>query len=104
MIEKLVWMKGKVFSTLTQNKRFTIIDVTENKIVIRIENGNIRPIFRKNIEECWARLVRDKKMTQSKFLIRGTQNSAYITAILSNTFGVTSHIKPARLEYRPVDD
>ena len=103
MIEKLVWMEKKIYSTLTRKKKFTIVEVTNNKIVIRIQNGNLRTIGRDEFEKPWEKLIEDKKITQKQIYDTGTQNSAYIAAILSNTLGVSSQIKPARLEYREPD-
>lgn len=103
MIEKLVWMKGQVYSTLTQNKKFKVEDVTENRIVIRNSKGNFRPISKKEFENAWIQLINNKQLTQKQIFDMGGLNSAYIAAILSHTYGVTAFLKPTRLVYRPPD-
>ena len=101
MIEKLIWMRGKVYSTLTYNKKFTIMEVTDKKIVIRIQNGHTRTIGRDEFEKPWEKLIKDKQITQKQIYDTGSQNSAYIAAMLSNTIGVNAQIHPAKLEYNP---
>jgi len=84
---------------LARNRKFTIKEVTHNKIVIRIQNGNFRTIGRDELEKPWEMLIKDKQITQKQIYDTGSQNSAYIAAILSNTLGVSAHVNPARLEY-----
>jgi hypothetical protein len=103
MIEKLIWMKGQVYSTLTQNKKFKVEDITENRIVIRNAKGNFRPISKKEIEKAWIQLINDKHITQKQIYDMGTQHSAYIVGILAHTLGVTAFVGPARLVYRSPD-
>jgi len=103
MIEKLIWMQGKVYSTLTHNKKFTIMEVTNNKIVIRNQKGSLRTIGRDELEKPWEKLIKDKQITQQQIYDTGSRNSAYIAAILSNTIGVNGLIHPARLEFQQTE-
>ncbi len=101
MIEKLVWMKGRMFSTLLQNKKFIVEAVNSTCIDIKVlDTGKVRRISRKEFEEPWERLLADGAITRQQIFDFGSRNSAYIVAILASTPGVTHRIKPIQLEYK----
>lgn len=100
MIEKLVSMKGKTYSTLAQNKKFTVEVVNEAGIVIRVhETGNNRTISWSEINQAWESLQQHGTVTQTQILKMGTRSSAYICVFLSHLPGVSYRLNPIRLIY-----
>lgn len=101
MIEKLTWMEGETYSTLAQNKKFTVIDVNSNSIEIKVRGTeNIRRISKKEIEIPWQRLLREGRLTRQQIFDMGSRSSAYIVTILAKIPGVTYKLNPIQLYYK----
>lgn len=100
MIEKLMDIKAKTFSTLAQNKKFTVEAVNGAGVVVRVHGtGNNRTIGWGEIEKTWDYLKQYGTVTQTQILDMGTRSSAYIVVFLSNLPGVSNKLKPIRLSY-----
>jgi hypothetical protein len=66
LLEKLIWMKGKIFSTLSQNKKFTIEVLDDAGIVVRFHNTGInRTIGWSEIVKAWDYLQQHGTITQT---------------------------------------
>lgn len=101
MMEQLIWMKGKTFSTLAQNKKFTVEVINETGIVVRVhDTGNNRSISWSEIDKAWEYLQQHGTVTQKEILDMGTRSSAYIAVFLSNLPGVSYRLNPIRLVYK----
>ena len=101
MIEKLLSMKGKTFSTLAQNKKFTVELVNEAGIVIRVhDSSQNRTIGWSEIEKAWEYLQQHGTVTQKEILDMGTRSSAYIVVFLTILPGVSYRLNPVRLVYK----
>lgn len=98
MFEEQIWMKGKTFSTLAQNKKFTIEVVNEAGVVLRVhDTGKNRTIGWGEIGKAWDYLQQHGTVTQTQILDMGTRSSAYICVFLSNLPGVSYKLNPIRL-------
>lgn len=101
MIEKLAWLKGMTLSTLAQGKKFEVLDVDENKILIAPQSTEYERSIRKvRLEWAWNELVRKGELSQQEVFEEGSVNSAYIIALLAKMPGVTYKTKPVRLYYQ----
>ena len=104
MIEKLVWLKGNTYSTLAQNKKFTILDVNPNAIIIRVHStGRERRINRNELESAWRILVTKGIITSVEILNLPSRNSAFISSIFAQLGGVTYKTNPITLIYRDIN-
>ena len=93
-------IKGKTFSTLAQNKKFTVEVANEAGIVVQVHGtGNNRTISWSEIEKAWDYLKQYGTVTQTQVLDMGTRSSAYIVVFLSNLPGVSYKLKPIRLVF-----
>ena len=100
MIEELVWMKGKTFSTLAQNKKFTVEVFNKAGVIVQVHNtGKNRSISWKEIDEALELLQQQGSITQTQILAMGTRSSAYIVVFLSNLPGVSYKLNPIRLAF-----
>lgn len=102
MIEQLMRMKGKTFSTLAQNKKFEVLDVTQSKVIILVNStGNERYIPMHQIEASWKALVTQGMVTQT-YILQDIEcwSSAFVCGIFANFPNVTYELKPIRLFYK----
>ncbi len=98
LLNHLIHLKGEVFSTLGNDKKFKIIDIdTKAVYVVPESTGNLRPIPMREFVNAWKYLMTHKQIYQGQIFELGGRNSAYVATILSTLPGVTFKKKPVRL-------
>ena len=101
MWERVVGLRGKTLETLGRPRPFTIVEVTQNGLEVRVSTGNVRYIPRPNVESSWAQLLRNKELTLDDIRENHTKaNPAYVAAVLAEMPGVTKKTGPIRLSLR----
>lgn len=102
MREELRRLQGEELHTLAQNKRFEILDVNLNNVIIKVfTHGQERVIPMRDIEEAWRILTTTGTITANQILNDiGNWSSAFIAAMFTHLPGVTYETGPIRLYYR----
>ncbi|MBN1139680.1 MAG: hypothetical protein JXM73_24115 [Anaerolineae bacterium] len=95
-------LQGKTLRTLDQRKPFTVVDILDSQVALKVSTGKIRPVRRDEIEGPFRELVREGEITRTRIQAQySARNPAYVAAILAELDGVTCRDKPIRLFYRP---
>jgi len=94
-------LKGTTLKTLDQNRPFDIVEVTDQKIIVKPHTRNIaRTIERGAIEDAFGELALRGEITRADIRERYMSfNPAYVAAILATLPGATTLRKPIRLYY-----
>ena len=89
-------LEGKTLATLAQRKRFKIIHVNDENIIVLISSTNKqRKIKVSEIEPAYQFLVSNKQLTRGEIeAAYSKRNPVYVAAILNELPGVDSHQKP----------
>jgi hypothetical protein len=99
----LIPLKGKTLSTLKQNKKFTILDVSPSLVIILVHERHLeRKISMDEIEDSWRQLVTLGELTRVDIRDKHSNfNPAYVAAILAQFPGVRHVSVPTiKLYYR----
>lgn len=87
---------GRRFHTLDQRKPFTLIEVGEANLIVRVEEtGRPRPIQRAHFEEAWQRLTTLGRLSRTEIQREVSPfNPAYVSTLLAQVPGVTHRVSP----------
>jgi hypothetical protein len=93
------YLKGQTLSTLDQHKPFTIVDVTEETVIIRpLSTKRDRPISREGIEAAMNHLLTTGELSPKEIDNNfAPRNSIYVAAMLSTLPEVQHSADPIRL-------
>jgi len=98
MLERFSGLQGKTLSTLARNKKFDILLVTDDEIIIKLHSsGKTRPITRRELEKAWKELKARGVITQKHIMDSGCWNSAFVTTFLAQIPGVSYRTRPVTL-------
>lgn len=87
---------GQRFHTLDQRKPFTLTEVGQNNLTVRVEEtGRSRPIQRAHFEEAWSRLTGSGRLSRSEIHREiSLFNPAYVATLLAQAPGVQYRVSP----------
>jgi hypothetical protein len=102
MLERFKSMEGQTFSTLANNKKFDVLQVLQEHILIHLHSTDSeRVLFKREIDAAWEALVQRGVLTQTDIFSQGTVNSAYIATLFSKLPNVSYKLHPVTLIYHP---
>ena len=96
-LNEIIKIKGKTITTLLQNKKFTILSVSEKNIKIRVEStGKERIInYEREIYAAYMELKRKRQLTRIEIQkLFALYNPAFVAAILAQLPRVRYSVKP----------
>jgi hypothetical protein len=96
---RIRYLKGQTLFTLDQHKPFTIIDVTEETVIIRpLSTKKDRPISREGIEAAMNQLLTTGELSPKEIDDDfAPRSSIYVAAMLSTLAEVQHSVDPIRL-------